>query len=134
MGMMCGMPVPRAVARFQRRFTNPLLRRFATVLPGYGLLEHTGRKSGRVYRTPLNVFRRPGGFSIVIAYGHESDWLRNLYAAGGAHLTCRARRYALSNPRVVSGPEALAQLPFYGRLISRGTRSPDVLLLDAEPA
>jgi hypothetical protein len=82
----------------------------------------------------LNIFRTPGGFSVVIAYGHESDWLRNLRAANGAHVTCRRRRYALSNPRIVSGPEALATLPLYGRLISRGTRSPDVLLLDAAPA
>jgi deazaflavin-dependent oxidoreductase (nitroreductase family) len=126
------MPVPRAVARFQRRFTNPLLARFAGVLPGYGLLMHTGRRSGRVYRTPLNVFNAPGGFAVVIAYGHESDWLRNLYAAGGAELLKRGKRYTLSNARVVSGADARALLPLYGKLISRGTRSPDVLLLDAD--
>jgi len=125
------MPVPRAVARFQRRFTNPLLARFAGMLPGYGLLFHTGRKSGRAYRTPLNVFKAPGGFAIVIAYGHESDWLRNLYAAGGAEMVKGRRRYTVSNARVVSGSDAQRVLPLYGKVISRGTRSPDVLLLDA---
>ena len=128
------MPVPRAVARFQRRFTNPLLGRFAGVLPGYGLMIHQGRKSGRSYRTPLNVFKAPGGVAIVIAYGHQSDWLRNLKSAGGAELIKSRKHFTLSNPRIVSGPEARALLPLYGKLISRGTRSPDVLLLDAAPA
>jgi deazaflavin-dependent oxidoreductase (nitroreductase family) len=128
------MPVPRAVARFQRRFTNPFLARFAGVLPGYGLLIHTGRKSGRTFRTPLNVFNAPGGFAIVIAYGHESDWLRNLHAAGGAELIKRGKRYTLTNPRIVTGREETKKLPLYGRLISRWTRSPDILLLDAAQA
>ena len=104
------------------------------MLPGYGLLIHTGRKSGRTYRTPLHVFKAPGGVASVIAYGHESDWLRNLYAAGGAALIKNRQHLVLTNPRVVTGAEALALLPLYGRLISRGTRSPDVLLLDATAA
>jgi deazaflavin-dependent oxidoreductase (nitroreductase family) len=128
------MPVPRAVARFQRRFVNPVVGRLAGVLPGYGLLLHVGRKSGRTYRTPLNVFKAPGGFAIVIAYGHESDWLRNVRASRGAEVVKRGKRYTLSNPRIVSGPRARGDLPLYGRLISRGTRSPDILLLDATPA
>jgi deazaflavin-dependent oxidoreductase (nitroreductase family) len=77
------MPLPRVIARFQRRVTNPLARLWAPVLPGYGIVVHTGRRSGRVYRTPLNVFRRPEGFAIVIAYGRRSDWLRNVQAANG---------------------------------------------------
>jgi hypothetical protein len=27
--------------------------------PGFGILTHVGRKSGRLYRTPVNVFRAP---------------------------------------------------------------------------
>jgi deazaflavin-dependent oxidoreductase (nitroreductase family) len=127
------MPVPRAVARFQRLVTNPLVRLWAPLLPGYGVIVHTGRRSGRTYRTPLNVFRAPGGFAIVIAYGRESDWLRNVRAANGGEIVSRRRRHEVSNPRLVSGPDALAVLPLYGRLISRYTRSPDVLLLDATP-
>jgi deazaflavin-dependent oxidoreductase (nitroreductase family) len=124
------MPLPRAIARFQRRVTNPFARLWAPVLPGYGVVIHTGRRSGTVYRTPLNVFRRPGGFAVVIAYGRESDWLRNVRAANGGEIISRRRRYPVTNPRLVSGSEAHAALPLYGRLISRYTRSPDVLFLD----
>jgi deazaflavin-dependent oxidoreductase (nitroreductase family) len=126
------MPLPRVIAKFQRRVTNPLVRLWAPVLPGYGIVIHTGRRSGKVYRTPLNVFRRPGGFAVVIAYGRESDWLRNVRAANGGEIISRRRRYSVTNPRLVSGPGAQAALPLYGRMISRYTRSPDVLFLDVE--
>lgn len=125
------MPLPHAVARFQRRFVHPFVRGIATVAPGYGLLIHTGRRSGRAYRTPLNVFRAPGGFAILLAYGRKTDWLRNMLAAKGAQVVRQRRRYQLSNPRIVSGAQARAALPFYGRLASRLTRSDEVLLVDA---
>ena len=80
------------------------------------------------------MFRTPGGFAIVIAYGRESDWLRNLRAAQHAELVSRRRRHTVRNPRLVAGPEAQAALPLYGRMISRFTKSPDVLLLDAGTA
>jgi deazaflavin-dependent oxidoreductase (nitroreductase family) len=127
------MPVPRAVARFQRRFVHPVVRGLATRLPGYGLLIHVGRKSGRTYRVPLNVFAtHDGGFAIVLAYGTNSDWLLNVRAAGTAELIKRRTHYRVNNPRIVSGPDVIAALPFYGRLASRLTRSPEVLLVDVE--
>ena len=125
------MPLSRGIARFQRRYVHPLVRGLATWLPGYGLLIHVGRKSGKTYRTPLNVFKTADGYAIVLIYGRESDWLRNLIATNGADLVRLRRRYRLSNPRIVSGPEVVASLPFYGRLGSKLTRSPEVVLVDA---
>jgi deazaflavin-dependent oxidoreductase (nitroreductase family) len=128
------MPVPRQVARFQRRFLHPVVRNASARLPGYGLLLHIGRKSGRVYRTPLNVFTTPDGFAIVLAYGRDSDWLRNVQASGGGEILRRGHRYLVSNPRIVSRDEARHLLPRGGRLASLVTRSPDVLLVDAKRA
>jgi deazaflavin-dependent oxidoreductase (nitroreductase family) len=128
------MPLPRIAARVQKRLFNPLARLWAPLVPGYGVIVHTGRRSGRTYRTPLNVFSVPGGFAVVIAYGRESDWLRNLRAAGQAEVVKRRRRYTVNNPRLVSYAEARPTLPFYAKVISRGTNSPDVLLMDALPA
>ena len=108
------MPIPRSVARFNRRVTNPLQRHWADRLPGFGLLEHTGRTSGRTYSTPLNVVRTSSGFTIVVAYGEHSDWLRNVLAAGGAALTYRGRRYVLTEPHLVRGDAAAAVLPRFG--------------------
>lgn len=128
------MPFPRWVARFQRRFVHPFVRRAAGVVPGYGMLVHTGRKSGRTFRTPLNVFTVPGGFAIVLAYGHDVDWLRNLRAAGTAEMIKGRKRYAVSNARIVPAAQVRDELPVYGRMIVVGTRSPEVLLIDSAPA
>jgi hypothetical protein len=59
----------RWVAAFNLAVTNRITSRFAARLPGFGILTHVGRKSGRVYRTPVNVFRVPEGFLIALTYG-----------------------------------------------------------------
>src|SRR5439155_5642221 len=78
-----GMPLPRAVARFNRSVTNVLTRRFAATLPGFAVVEHRGRRSGRPYRTPVNAFRRGDGYLFALTYGPGSDWVRKVLASGG---------------------------------------------------
>jgi deazaflavin-dependent oxidoreductase (nitroreductase family) len=128
------MHLPRALARFNRHVTNPIQRRWAGVIPLHGIVEHTGRKSGRTYRTPVLVFRRPGGFAMTIGYGLRSDWVRNLLAAHGGALTHRRRRYVLTEPRVLTGAEALAALPPAVRAFARLVGIEGVLVADAAGA
>ncbi len=95
------MPIPMAVARFNRRATNRFTSLFAGRLPGFGIVVHRGRTSGREYRTPVNVFKRPGGYAVALTYGTESQWVKNVLAAGGCEVETGGRRVRLSNPRVV---------------------------------
>ena len=46
----------RWLAKINIAFTNRITGLFAGWLPGFGILTHLGRKSGKVYRTPINVF------------------------------------------------------------------------------
>ncbi len=94
------MPAPRTLARFNWRFTNRLFLRVAGYLPGFAIVSHVGRKSGRAYRTPVNVFRTDDGYIIALTYGSESDWVKNVLAAGSCELQTRGRRVRLSNPRI----------------------------------
>ena len=71
----------RWVAAFNLAVTNRITGLFAARLPGFGILTHVGRKSGRVYRTPVNVFRTSEGFLIALTYGRESEWVKNVMAA-----------------------------------------------------
>jgi deazaflavin-dependent oxidoreductase (nitroreductase family) len=73
-------------------------------LPGFGILTHVGRKSGRLYRTPVNVFRTPQGFLIALTYGCDSEWVRNVVAAGGGRLETRQTLYQLSAPTIGHDP------------------------------
>jgi F420H(2)-dependent quinone reductase len=79
----------RWVAAFNLAVTNRITGRFAARMPGFGILTYVGRKSGRVYRTPVNVFRAPEGFLIGLTYGRESEWVRNVVSAGACQLETR---------------------------------------------
>lgn len=105
----------RAVATFNRRFTNPAARSIAPWLPNLGALEHVGRKSGENYRTPLNIFNTEDGFVVLIGYGPESDWLKNVLAGGPTALRKRGTVVALGSPRLTDKADA-------ARLISPGSR------------
>jgi deazaflavin-dependent oxidoreductase (nitroreductase family) len=94
----------RWVAAFNLAITNRISSRFANRLPGFGILIHVGRKSGRVYRTPVNVFRVQEGFLIALTYGQESEWVKNVLAAGGCQLETRCVLYQLYQPTIVHDP------------------------------
>jgi deazaflavin-dependent oxidoreductase (nitroreductase family) len=108
----------RWLAKINIVFTNRITSLFAGWLPGFGILRHVGRKSGKVYRTPVNVFRAPGGFIIALTYSSQSEWVKNVLAAGGCELKTRGRNYQVSAPTVVRDP-ALRQFPIPVRLILR---------------
>jgi deazaflavin-dependent oxidoreductase (nitroreductase family) len=95
------VPLPRSVARFNRRVTNHILGPLARYLPGFGVVTHRGRRSGRLYRTPVNVFRRRGSVVVALTYGPDSDWVRNVFAAGECVLETRGRALHLSRPRLI---------------------------------
>jgi deazaflavin-dependent oxidoreductase (nitroreductase family) len=102
------MRVPRRIAEFNKRVTNPAARVITPWLPNLGTLEHVGRTSGSRYRTPLLVFTTDEGYAILIGYGLQTDWVRNVLAGGPTVLHKRGRAIALLNPRVVSKAEAAA--------------------------
>jgi deazaflavin-dependent oxidoreductase (nitroreductase family) len=113
------MRVPRTVADFNRRVTNPAARSLTPWLPCLGTLEHVGRKSGRHYRTPLLVFETRNGFVILIGYGPETDWLKNVFAGGPTVLHKRGKAIALANPQIVSKAEAAPLITPAPRLFYR---------------
>jgi deazaflavin-dependent oxidoreductase (nitroreductase family) len=91
----------RRTAHFNRHVTNRLTRPLAGRLPGFGVVVHRGRKSGHQFQTPVNVFSAAGGYVIALTYGAESDWVKNVLAAGGCELITRRRRRRLDSPELV---------------------------------
>ena len=94
----------RWLAKFNIAVTNRLTGLFAGWLPGFGILTHVGRKSGRVYRTPINVFRISNRFIIALTYSSNSEWVKNVLAAGGCELKTWGKKYQLFAPAVVHDP------------------------------
>jgi deazaflavin-dependent oxidoreductase (nitroreductase family) len=115
---------------FTTRFVNPLSRRFAGWLPGFGLLIYAGRKTGRRYRTPINVFRRGNFYVFALTYGSEVDWVRNVLAAGGCELRTRGRDVPLVEPELLDDP-AGRLMPLPVRLFLRLNRVTEYLRMRA---
>jgi deazaflavin-dependent oxidoreductase (nitroreductase family) len=108
----------RWLAKFNIAVTNRITSLFAGWLPGFGILTHVGRKSGKVYRTPINVFRASNCFIVALTYSSQSEWVKNLLAAGGCELKTRWKRYPLSAPKVVRDPSR-KRFPFLVRIVLR---------------
>jgi deazaflavin-dependent oxidoreductase (nitroreductase family) len=79
---------------------NRLSRNFAGWMPLFGILEYPGRTSGRIYRTPMNVFRDGDDWVFALTYGSDVQWVKNVIAAGGCRLTTRRKTIELLNPRL----------------------------------
>jgi deazaflavin-dependent oxidoreductase (nitroreductase family) len=94
------MPAPLWVGRFQSRVVNHLVRPLAPYLPGFGVLTHTGRRTGRQYSIPLNVFPRGDRYFFALTYGPGTDWVRNVLASGTCTLRTRRGRVRLIRPRL----------------------------------
>jgi deazaflavin-dependent oxidoreductase (nitroreductase family) len=112
------MRVPRAVARLNRHITNPLALAFGGWAPTVGSLEHVGRKSGKRYRTPLNIFDTNDGYVILIGYGTESHWVKNVLAGGPATIHKHGKSVQVADPRIVS-KAAAAPLVTSARILYR---------------
>ncbi|MFR9750020.1 nitroreductase family deazaflavin-dependent oxidoreductase [Nocardia sp. 004] len=100
------MVLPRALANFNRHITNPAAGVLAGRAPGFGIVVHRGRKSGRSYRTPVMVFTQDGTYRIALTYGRNVDWVKNIRAAGGFTLETRGRVVELTDPVVRHDPAA----------------------------
>lgn len=99
------MPLPKALARFNRVVTNPVLGHAARRLPGFAIVMHVGRRSGRVHRSPVNLFRAGDRYVIALTYGADSQWVRNVIAAGRCEVETRGRIVPLRDPEIVNDPQ-----------------------------
>ena len=123
----------RWLAKINIAFTNRITSLFAGWLPGFGILTHVGRKSGKVYRTPINVFLASNGFIIALTYSSQSEWVKNVLAAGGCELKTRGKTYQLSAPKVVRDPSR-KRFPFPVRLVLKTVGANEYMELSKSPA
>jgi deazaflavin-dependent oxidoreductase (nitroreductase family) len=94
------MPLPLTVGKLNKAGLNRLTRHVAPWAPGMGLIVHRGRRSGRRYETPVQVFPAEDGYVIALTYGPGADWTKNVLAAGGCELRTRGRTVQLTEPRL----------------------------------
>ncbi len=80
------------------------------IFPLWAVLEHRGRTTGTVRRTPVVALRADGGFIIPMPFGPSTQWTQNVLAAGGAQLTWKGRDWQVGDPQVVGLEDAAGPL------------------------
>jgi deazaflavin-dependent oxidoreductase (nitroreductase family) len=87
---------------------NPLIVKLAgrRHFPMAAQIQHVGRRSGKVYRTPASAHVRGDVILIALTFGNQSDWARNVRAAGGCTVRINGRSYRATNPQFVSREQA----------------------------
>lgn len=118
--MMGGMTHTRIwrAHRFVTRFVNPITLRVSGWAPGFGILTYKGRKTGRTYRTPINVFRRDDKYVFVLTYGSDAQWIKNVLTIGECEFHTRGHDLQLVDPTLIVDP-TLGPAPLPVRLLGR---------------
>jgi deazaflavin-dependent oxidoreductase (nitroreductase family) len=109
------------VNRYPNRLTRPLARR----LPGFAILTHRGRTTGRTYQTPINVFQRGDDYFFFLTYGSDAQWVKNVLASGSCSIETRGRTVELAEPELITDPElrpAPAPVRFVERRLAGATQ------------
>ena len=110
------MAIPYAVAKFNKGVTNKLLVHLAGHW-SFVELEHVGRRSGRVYRVPLNGFRHDDTLTFALTYGPRVDWLRNVRAAGGCRVRMGREILTLGAPVDLASDVGRSRVPAPARVV-----------------
>jgi deazaflavin-dependent oxidoreductase (nitroreductase family) len=130
----------RIVIRPMTYVLNPLIVKFAgrRHFAMAAQIQHVARRSGQGYITPATAHVHGNVILIALTFGSQSDWARNVRAAGGCTIRIGGRTYRASNPRLLGREEAAPLLKASFSPIQRaGLRMLGVrqfMRLDAMPA
>jgi deazaflavin-dependent oxidoreductase (nitroreductase family) len=107
-----GIPMlfPVWFEKLQIKYLNRLTRPFVRFLPGFGVIKHRGRTSGKPYETIVTAYRKDNTIAIALAHG-KTNWVKNVLAAGEAELHSSREDLHLINPRVLPAGSDGAGLP-----------------------
>ena len=107
-------PAPfRTLIRTSNKYLlNPLMLQLAGRRYWYAsVIEHTGRRSGKRYSTPIVADRVGSHFIAPLPYGIGADWVRNVMAAGQADIISKGRTFHVTDPELIDATQALPELP-----------------------
>jgi hypothetical protein len=101
------------------RLFNSLLSRFAgrRFFPLYGVIEHRGRRSGRIFHTVVVVRPVADGFVVPMPWGERTDWYRNVRAPGGCAIRWKGRYHPVDRPETLDTHAVMSDFNSFERAI-----------------
>ena len=87
---------------------NPVMRKLAgrRHMRMAAEIRHVGRRSGRPYVTPAGARLTGDTFVIPLTFGNQSDWSRNVRAAGGCTIRLEGTEYRAVQPELADRDQA----------------------------
>ena len=86
-------PIQNALRKFTRAMRPLAMRSAGQEGSGTAVVRHAGRRSGRVYETPVTTARHEDEFLIALPYGERTDWLKNVLSKGAAVIVANGHAY-----------------------------------------
>jgi deazaflavin-dependent oxidoreductase (nitroreductase family) len=101
------------------RLVNPLIRPVLERigLPGWALLETTGRRSGRPRRVPIGDGLRGNAFWIVTEHGYAADYVKNIQADPRVRVRTHGR-WRPGTARILADDDPMTRLGWLGRPVN----------------
>jgi hypothetical protein len=99
---------PRLGTRFTNEVVNPFLVERGLAGAGRSELatvEHVGRKTGTRHLTPVHPVPTADGFRVAVPLGEQSEWARNVLAAGHCRMQLHDTVYELDEPVLLAASE-----------------------------
>jgi deazaflavin-dependent oxidoreductase (nitroreductase family) len=112
------MLVPVWLERFQIKYVNPLLRPLSKRMPGFAVITHRGRTSGKEYETIVTAYRKGPVLAIGLIHG-KTNWVKNVLAAGEADIHVGKKDLHLVNPRVLPAGTVDTTLPRIPQMLAK---------------
>jgi hypothetical protein len=129
---------PRIGTAFVNSMVNPVLLRRGLAGGGrseIATLEHVGRRSGVERLTPVHPDATATGFRIIVPLGTQSEWARNVLAAGHCRMHLHDQVYELDEPVLVDADQ-VTDLPWPMRraMAALGFKYLELRTFEARPA
>lgn len=105
---------------FLKHYFNPLTRRIArSSLGPFAIIRHIGRRSGKLYETPIIVQPADNGFVLELTYGPDVDWYKNVLAAGGCTVLWHSKEYMINRIKPLDTKTGMSAFPLLIRAVLR---------------
>jgi len=117
-------PAQKEAPLAMSRLVNPLILLIAGTrfFPFYGVIHHRGRRSGKSYRTPVVVAATGQGLIVPMPWGENTDWYRNVRAAGECVIRWKGRDYPVVQPEVVDAAAVQTAFGAVARAVMKRTQ------------
>jgi deazaflavin-dependent oxidoreductase (nitroreductase family) len=112
------MLIPVWLERFQIKYVNPMLRPLSKRMPGFAVITHRGRTSGKQYETIVTAYRKGDVVAIGLVHG-KTNWVKNVLAAGEADIHVGRKDLHLVSPRVLPAGTVDATLPRIPQMLAK---------------